>query len=327
MQSTDCPFCAHANPAGAKFCNECGSPLHLAPCSHCEAVNHVNDVQCYRCGEPRGTRTVVAREDTDDQVEPVGLEQQARWVEQELRRFAGGPHPTDAPATGPEDMEQEAIEPRPDAVEHDLGTADVPLVDDTPEWHDPVRAGVHSPGSASTFATNDRNAPASWASGGWSLPEARRLFSEVVDRPRSRWPEFLGAVSAVLVVLTLIAGGYWYYDKKLASRVVQNDVIQPAPVYSDRRPDEASAPPRPERTSLTPQAKAVEFDASRAPLPVKSPLAAPGPETPAEAASGRDGSTVASRPAPPLEAAPAQACPAAVDALSLCDWIARADRN
>jgi hypothetical protein len=45
-----CPFCNHANPAGAKYCNDCGSPLHLKPCNHCEAINDEVASNCYKCG-------------------------------------------------------------------------------------------------------------------------------------------------------------------------------------------------------------------------------------------------------------------------------------
>ena len=45
-----CPFCDHRNPAGAKFCNDCASPLHLKPCKHCDAVNHASATACYKCG-------------------------------------------------------------------------------------------------------------------------------------------------------------------------------------------------------------------------------------------------------------------------------------
>ncbi len=45
-----CPFCDHNNGASAKFCNECGSPLHLQPCGHCSAINHRSDACCYHCG-------------------------------------------------------------------------------------------------------------------------------------------------------------------------------------------------------------------------------------------------------------------------------------
>jgi hypothetical protein len=38
---SSCHFCARANPAGSKFCNDCGEPLDLKPCSHCDAFNHV----------------------------------------------------------------------------------------------------------------------------------------------------------------------------------------------------------------------------------------------------------------------------------------------
>jgi hypothetical protein len=49
MPPLDCPFCDHQNPAGAKFCNDCGSPLHLTPCGDCGAVNNVTDTHCWRC--------------------------------------------------------------------------------------------------------------------------------------------------------------------------------------------------------------------------------------------------------------------------------------
>jgi hypothetical protein len=45
-----CPFCYHANPAGARFCNDCGSPLHLKPCKQCEAINDQAARNCYKCG-------------------------------------------------------------------------------------------------------------------------------------------------------------------------------------------------------------------------------------------------------------------------------------
>jgi ribosomal protein L40E len=45
-----CPFCDHHNPAGAKFCNDCGSPLHLKPCNQCDAVNHQAATNCIKCG-------------------------------------------------------------------------------------------------------------------------------------------------------------------------------------------------------------------------------------------------------------------------------------
>ena len=47
-----CFCCDHRNPAGSKFCNACGTPLHLKPCKHCEAINARAAAHCHQCGEP-----------------------------------------------------------------------------------------------------------------------------------------------------------------------------------------------------------------------------------------------------------------------------------
>jgi Double zinc ribbon len=49
MFSPQCLFCGHVNPAGAKFCNDCGLPLHLKRCSQCEAVNDRAAKNCSKC--------------------------------------------------------------------------------------------------------------------------------------------------------------------------------------------------------------------------------------------------------------------------------------
>ena len=45
-----CPFCDRHNPVGAKFCNDCASPLNLKPCKQCNAVNDQAATNCYKCG-------------------------------------------------------------------------------------------------------------------------------------------------------------------------------------------------------------------------------------------------------------------------------------
>jgi ribosomal protein L40E len=50
MLPTQCAVCDHKNPPDAKFCNECGSPLHLTSCRHCGAVNDRASTHCYSCG-------------------------------------------------------------------------------------------------------------------------------------------------------------------------------------------------------------------------------------------------------------------------------------
>ena len=53
-----CSFCSHPNPAGSRFCNQCGSPLNLTPCSVCDAVNDLEAVHCHQCGATLRTEAV-----------------------------------------------------------------------------------------------------------------------------------------------------------------------------------------------------------------------------------------------------------------------------
>ena len=46
-----CPRCRHENPAGVKFCGECGAPLALL-CSSCRASNPPGNKFCGECGAP-----------------------------------------------------------------------------------------------------------------------------------------------------------------------------------------------------------------------------------------------------------------------------------
>jgi hypothetical protein len=50
MAGSTCRFCAHANPKGARFCNECGSQIDLMPCARCDAVNRADASVCHECG-------------------------------------------------------------------------------------------------------------------------------------------------------------------------------------------------------------------------------------------------------------------------------------
>jgi len=45
-----CLFCKHLNPAGASFCNDCGSQLNLRPCDQCGAIDNRTAKNCYKCG-------------------------------------------------------------------------------------------------------------------------------------------------------------------------------------------------------------------------------------------------------------------------------------
>lgn len=50
LPPVQCLFCNHLNPAGARFCNDCGSQLHLQPCDRCGASNKRAARNCYKCG-------------------------------------------------------------------------------------------------------------------------------------------------------------------------------------------------------------------------------------------------------------------------------------
>ncbi|HEX4883754.1 MAG TPA: zinc ribbon domain-containing protein [Casimicrobiaceae bacterium] len=50
MAGLRCLFCTHVNPAGARFCNDCGSPADLQPCRVCNAVDKRTASHCYQCG-------------------------------------------------------------------------------------------------------------------------------------------------------------------------------------------------------------------------------------------------------------------------------------
>ncbi|HUF37630.1 MAG TPA: adenylate/guanylate cyclase domain-containing protein [Anaerolineales bacterium] len=52
----DCPTCGNANPAGAKFCNKCGSPLKSG-CPNCGHENPPGARFCNECGTALGTGT------------------------------------------------------------------------------------------------------------------------------------------------------------------------------------------------------------------------------------------------------------------------------
>lgn len=52
MFAIQCSFCQHENVPGARFCAECGSPLHLRVCPNpdCGKVSDVNATRCEHCG-------------------------------------------------------------------------------------------------------------------------------------------------------------------------------------------------------------------------------------------------------------------------------------
>ncbi|HWR86810.1 MAG TPA: zinc ribbon domain-containing protein, partial [Acidiferrobacterales bacterium] len=66
MVSTPCPFCDGINPSDARFCNACGSPMHLKPCKQCGAVSELAELRCGVCGREFALPTEIV-----DEVHPV----------------------------------------------------------------------------------------------------------------------------------------------------------------------------------------------------------------------------------------------------------------
>ena len=89
MLPSDCPFCDHKNRAGAKFCNECGSPLNLAPCKRCGAINNLMDPECQRCGAPL-LRPRAPAEPAEAEVEFARSDGASRTLEQDLALIERG---------------------------------------------------------------------------------------------------------------------------------------------------------------------------------------------------------------------------------------------
>jgi len=133
MPPPDCPFCDHQNPAGARFCNECGSPLHLTPCGDCGAVNNVTDTHCWRCSglllplhspvpaehserEPRVAERLPTEEELEQELvaleqEVQDFEQPPRAAEEETRMLA--PEPRGSSLSNPAPLFDEVdTEPR-----------------------------------------------------------------------------------------------------------------------------------------------------------------------------------------------------------------------
>jgi hypothetical protein len=82
MLPVSCSFCNHQNPAGAKYCNECGSPLDLVPCE-CGAVNSLTDAHCHACGaavsDPRAAAPGIP-----PQAPPEDFDEQLRALERQF---------------------------------------------------------------------------------------------------------------------------------------------------------------------------------------------------------------------------------------------------
>ncbi len=250
MPPPDCPFCERENPAGAKFCNACGSPLHLTPCGDCGAVNNLADPQCWRCG---GLLLAL------DPPPPVERVERELAVPEQLQLLPTQPLSTE------QEIEQElvALEQEVQALERAPKSAEAspPMFE-----HAPRGSGIPGPRAA-----DPRPRRAEQAFRDSNLPEPKSLFVPADDAPRGRRALIVTAVVAALG--SAIAVGAYLLDRDRGS----SESAAFAPPPSQTRAEPATAP--------------------------------------------RVAAAVAEAPA----AAPEPGCPPAVEAMALCEWLARAN--
>jgi hypothetical protein len=330
MPSFKCPFCDHQNPGGAKFCNECGSPLHLAPCRHCGAVNNVADLQCYKCGG--STTPARAADDAPADAQLHEIEERLRGFEHQLEelearearepvsganrasaRFAEAPAPD-----GKRASTRFAEAPIPDADGSPLSFAEgpAPQADRVPLRFvegpaPPRREGVSKPDRQPEETIQE--------SGHFEIREpVLRVNERYEAAPRRERHRAVAALVAV-IALALPAGGYVYYE--LSPRLT---------VSSGNVTFSGSEGPAIKSTASSDKQSRVDASTSRpADVPPPSPIAAlskaSGGPTESRVDAGVSEAPPAAAPAP--EAAPKTSCPPAVDAMALCDRIARAERR
>ena len=93
MLSLCCSFCQHANPADAKYCNECGGALRLKPCVRCDAINAQDATRCHHCGgdftqSPSTAATVTSTAAEQEAQGRSSVVRAVETIERDLRRFA-----------------------------------------------------------------------------------------------------------------------------------------------------------------------------------------------------------------------------------------------
>jgi hypothetical protein len=300
----DCPFCGHQNPAAAKFCNECGSPLHLTPCSGCGAVNNLGEAQCWRCAKvllsPAASPTA-PRLETRPGAPALLPGALAPPTEQELERELAVLEREVQDLTRAPGREAKAPERRAPERRDTPRPARPPVLRDVvaeprvrPSW---VMAAVLGIVGVLALAIG----------GGTYLHGLGLMRATGLARISPPGP-LQAAAPAALGVLRDLPG----------TPGVPAAVLPPT---ASRPPAPAPAPePQPEATP--PEARVVR-EVREAAAALAPGADAPGPAVtaaPADAPPAGDAGAAAA--APPAAAAPGGAsCPPAVEAMALCDWV------
>jgi hypothetical protein len=287
MSSSICHFCTHGNPAGSKFCNQCGSPLDLKPCSQCDAMNHVSVDRCYQCG------TAFATENGVLEVAEVGAAGIPAAESAAAARSVPPPTLYDNPQLGPANRIPVALSDRIDASTERVAIPGQPTHPLTP-----FADATHS---------DDIDDDDDWT-------DPRRLHAARKGLRAERRHHWLaqGALAGICV-LVIGAAAYYVLDTGMVPRAVQmaraleaGDErpanVAPAPA-SPQAPAQASAAPAP------PKASADEGTAPAANAGTTSPPAAASSSVPSSASPSAASPAPASVQSPAAAASTAAASP------------------
>jgi hypothetical protein len=275
MPSANCHFCAHANPAGSKFCNQCGSPLDLKPCAQCEAMNHIAVDRCYQCGAP-----FAAAQDREFAEVAASAAGASAGVPGAVERGTESASPGQEPAN-----------PLPDRIPVVLSQR----MDPASRPADALRHARVEPRAVAQDLPGAQDD--AWIDSRRSIGTARKT-ARVAERRRAT-----GAAFAAVAVCAIVGAGYYAYQAQMLPRVadvaralrLSNETTsEAAPAASAATSPSATAGASPASTALGESAQG-------------STAAAPAAIAPATSAA----TTGASAAGEPTEAAPASAIPPA----------------
>lgn len=278
MPSANCHFCAHANPAGSKFCNQCGSPLDLKPCAQCEAMNHIAVDRCYQCGAPFAVAQ--DREFAEVAASAAGA---SAGVPGAVERSIESASP-----------DQEPANPLPDRIPVVLSQR----MDPASRPADALRHARVEPRAAAQDLPGAQDD--AWIDSRRSIGTDRKT-ARVAQRRRAT-----GAAFAAVAVCAIVGAGYYAYQAQMLPRVA--DVARALRLSNETTSvatpaaSSATSPPSPSATAGASPASTALGESTQGSTATPPAAIAPAPSA---------ATTGASAAGEPTEAAPASAIPPA----------------
>ena len=192
--SVACPWCERINPPDAKFCNACGTPIHLVSCAHCGAVNDPLASNCHQCAavllekKPGG----LARSWPTDGA-PEAAEAGARTA-------AGKTQPVARPPLGADEFDRDATFATLQQLRGLLGHAD------------PEASAGGVPASATGRPDVADTVPRrTIAARAWLPARASAEFTAIRVGSRMVPRRHLAVIAGAIVFVVLAAAGYYAY--------------------------------------------------------------------------------------------------------------------